>query len=189
MTDEYIPFEKALEELQMSEDELKRLVSEAEIQAIRSGGEIRLRRADVEALRSRDDVAEELVFADEDLDADETGMVTAVLEEDSLLEEEETLDLGGDELDIDEEPVAVTSQRSSRTTRRTAAASAAPVRSRGRAASLREDQKEEGHEAGIDRFVMILTTLVLLFAVLVAIDITKGTSSQLTSWLASLGGK
>jgi hypothetical protein len=180
VTDEYIPFEEALQELQMSEDELKRLVSEAEIQAVRNEGQISLRRADIDALRDRQDVAEELVFAEDDLedDSDETGMVTAVLEEDSLLEEEETLDLD-DDLEVDEEPSAPTRSRAT-------AGGAAPVRSRGRAAALRADDEDEGHEKGFDKFVLILTTVLLIFAWLVASDITKGTTSDLTRWLAGM---
>ncbi|PIE21991.1 MAG: hypothetical protein CSA62_14695 [Planctomycetota bacterium] len=173
MTDEYIPFEKALEELQMSEDELKRLVSDAEIQAVRNDGEIRLRRADIEALRDRGEVVEDLVFADDGLETDETGMVTAVLEEDSLLEEEDTLDLDSDDLVIEERSPLRSSAEAS-------------VRSRGRAASIRDDNKEEGHESGLDIALMVATTVVLIFAYFVAMDISQASATPLTDWLANM---
>ena len=51
MAEEYVPFEEALKSLKMSEEELKRLVSQDEIQAVRDAtGSIRLRKEDVEKL-------------------------------------------------------------------------------------------------------------------------------------------
>ena len=177
MADDYIPFEKALEELQMSEEELKRLVSEAEIQAIREGdGKIRLRVEDVNSIRDREAMAEELVFADDDLD-DDTGMVTAVLEEDSLLEEEDTLDLDADDLEVDD-MIPTPSARPGSTN--------GGIRSRGRAANLRSDDKAEGEEGNLDRALIVVSTLILVYAFFVAHSIVKGESTQLTEWLANM---
>ncbi len=180
MADDYIPFEKALRELQMSEDELKKLVSQAEIQAIREGdGNIRLRAEDVQAYRERDSMAEELVFADDDLETEAEGMVTALLEEDSLLEEEETLDLDADDFEdeIDAAPGAGAPERNG---------NGNGIRSRGRAAALRTDDKPEGEESGLDKALVIFSTLMLVYASFVAHSIVKGQSTGMTEWLANI---
>ena len=55
MSDEFYNFERALDELKLKEEELKRLVSEGEIRAFREGDTMRLRRADVEVAGRGDD--------------------------------------------------------------------------------------------------------------------------------------
>jgi len=181
VSEDYIPFEKALRDLKMSEDELKRLVSADEIQAMRSpDGTIRLRREDVEALASKDDaeeLAEELVFAD-DLDSEDTGMVTAVLEDDSLLEEEETLDLAPEELEVEIEEDDVIPASPSRRT------SATPVRSRGRAAAIRQTGTPDDEEKPLDKVIMVVGAIILTYALFFAYSITQGKNTGMTRWLA-----
>jgi excisionase family DNA binding protein len=72
--EDYLSFEQALDALRLKEEELKRLVSEGEIRAFRQGDTMRLRRADVDNLRSElsggevvdlGENAPELVFEDE----------------------------------------------------------------------------------------------------------------------------
>lgn len=48
---EYYSFEKVLKELQIEEEELKRLVSEGEIRAFREGDTIKFKRSDIEGLK------------------------------------------------------------------------------------------------------------------------------------------
>lgn len=86
--EDYLSFEQALDALKLKEEELKRLVSEGEIRAFRQGDTMRLRRADVDNLRSElsggevvdlGENAPELVFEDEgDLQA---GMATEEITE------------------------------------------------------------------------------------------------------------
>jgi excisionase family DNA binding protein len=80
---EFYSFDEALKQLRLKEEELKRLVSEGEIRAFREGGTMKLRRTDVESLRTElsggevvdlGDVKEELVFED-DVQG-EAGMAT-----------------------------------------------------------------------------------------------------------------
>ncbi|MAE78061.1 MAG: hypothetical protein CMJ85_14455 [Planctomycetes bacterium] len=176
VAEEYVPFEEALKSLQMSESQLKHLVSQDEIQAIRDpGGSVRLRKEDVESLRQTGEIAEDLVFADDDGD-DDAGMVTAVLEEDSLLEEEDTLDLAADELEI------VDAQSPAAAPRR---GSLAPVRSRGRAASMRGDE-EEPHEGTLDRIAVVGSAALLVYALFFVYSITQGQKTGLTAWLADM---
>ena len=102
--EQFYSFEEALRELRLKEEELKRLVSEGEIRAFREGDTMRLRKADVENLKSElsggevvdlGDVKEELVFEDDaamqeeetetaedaELESESTGLAPAIVEE------------------------------------------------------------------------------------------------------------
>jgi hypothetical protein len=87
VADEFISFDKVLRELQMQEEELKRLVSEGEIRAFRDQDKMKFKKEDVERFRkvhtsSKDEtmgaaeVPEELVFDEDDANQD-VGMATA----------------------------------------------------------------------------------------------------------------
>ncbi|MDP6519051.1 MAG: hypothetical protein QF411_04045, partial [Planctomycetota bacterium] len=105
---EFFSFEEALDKLRLKDEELKRLVSEGEIRAFREGDTMKLRRSDVDSLRSDlsgevvsvADAGEEVVFEDAvDLD-DEAGMATQeITDVDTLIEDVE--DVG--EIDLAEE--------------------------------------------------------------------------------------
>lgn len=97
MSDEFFSFDEALNELRLKEEELKRLVSEGEIRAFRKGETMKLRRSDVESLRSElqggevvdlgEDLVEELVFEEEPA-AEPVGMATeAISDLDTILED------------------------------------------------------------------------------------------------------
>jgi hypothetical protein len=87
--EDFISFEKALRDLKLRSEELRKLVSEGEIRAFRDGPDsMKFRREDVEALTSKGKGEEELAFADS-LE-DDTGMVTEQLSaDDTLLAETE----------------------------------------------------------------------------------------------------
>lgn len=77
-------FQEALNELHLEEDELKRLVSEGEIRAFRDGDNMRLRKEDIESLRS--ELGGEIVFEEDDF-AD-AGMATEeITEADTLIDD------------------------------------------------------------------------------------------------------
>ncbi len=87
--DDFVSFEKALRDLKLQSEELKRLVSEGEIRAFRDGQSMKFRKEDVEALVSPSG-------GDLELDGleDDTGMVTEELsEEDTLLVEDDLEDV------------------------------------------------------------------------------------------------
>lgn len=87
-SEDFLSFEKALRELKMRSEELKKLVSEGEIRAFRDGDSMKFRSEDVQALRSKASGDAELSFADS-LE-DDTGMVTEQLsDEDTLLADDE----------------------------------------------------------------------------------------------------
>jgi hypothetical protein len=95
--DDFLSFEKALRELKMRSEELKKLVSEGEIRAFRDGDSMKFRAEDVQALRSKASGDAELSFADS-LE-DDTGMVT------EQLSDEDTL-LADTEEEVEERPAA-----------------------------------------------------------------------------------
>ena len=104
-------FQEALNELHLEEEELKRLVSEGEIRAFREGEDMRLRKEDVQSLRS--ELGGDIAFEDEDF-AD-AGMATEEISAaDTLIEDiEEIEEIEGveeleeiEELEEDDIPVA-----------------------------------------------------------------------------------
>lgn len=174
---DFYSFNEALNQLNLKEEELKRLVSEGEIRAFREGDTMKLRRADVENLRKElvggevvdlGGAGEDLVFED-DLDLEETGMATEEISEmDTLLEEDDVEDVGAvdEEMELEEEDEVV---------------AAAPVRARAGAAAAADEEVGEGM---FMRAVAILTALVLILAVPVVTGLSKGYASTMASSIA-----
>jgi hypothetical protein len=88
--DDFLSFEKALRELKMRSEELKKLVSEGEIRAFRDGDSMKFRAEDIQALTAKSEGDAELSFADS-LE-DDTGMVTEqISDEDTLLADDDVV--------------------------------------------------------------------------------------------------
>lgn len=178
---EFFSFEEALNQLNLKEEELKRLVSEGEIRAFREGDTMKLRRADVENLKKElmpgevvdmGGAGEDLVFED-DLEVEETGMATEQIAEMDTLLEEGVEDVG--EVALEEEPVEE---------EEAAPVAATPVR-RGSAAA-----EEAPSEGMLMRALAIVTGLVLLLALPAVIGLSKGAPSSMARSLAEMvGGK
>jgi excisionase family DNA binding protein len=176
---EFFSFEEALRELRLKEEELRRLVSEGEIRAFREGDTMKLRRSDVETLRTElsggevVDLAgagEELVFEDDtDLDA---GMATEEISEVDTLLEEDVEEVA--ELDLDEVAEEALEDED--------AEAAVSVR---RVATVEAD---EPSEPMFVRFVAILTTVVLLLAIPVCLAAATGNGMNLARGVAGLFG-
>ena len=173
MPEDFFSFDEALNQLNLKEEELKRLVSEGEIRAFREGDTMKLRRADVENLRKElmggevvdlGGAAEELVFED-DLELEETGMATEEISDMDTLLEEEVEDVG--EVALDEDAEIAEEE------------DAEPVvaAARGPAAA------EEASEGMFMRTVAILTALVLLLALPVVTGISTGFPSEIATTL------
>jgi hypothetical protein len=151
MHEDFVSFEKALRELQMRSEELKKLVSEGEIRAFRDGESMKFKREDIEGLSSGEG-EEELVFAD--VLEDDTGMATEELsEEDTLLAD----------VDLEEEEEAAPRARRTR----------AAVPARTARARIAEDETSEG-EPGWVTAAVIVGTLLLIWGLLVTMDIAAG---------------
>lgn len=174
MSQEFFSFDEALDELRLKEEELKRLVSEGEIRAFRKGDTMKLRRSDVEALRTElstggevvdlGDSTEELVFED-DAD-DDTGMATQEIADVDTIIEEDIEDVAELEIEDDEAP-------------------AAPVRRASAVAAARAEEESEG--MGL-RFAMILSALVMIVSLPVAIAVSSGTADDLAKSVAGIFG-
>jgi excisionase family DNA binding protein len=180
---DFFSFDEALNQLNLKEEELKRLVSEGEIRAFREGDTMKLRRADVENLKKElmggevVDLAgagEDLVFEDE-LQAEETGMATEEISNMDTLLEEEVEDVG--EVALEDEPVAEAALEEAE---EEAEAGLAPVR-RGSAAVA-----EEVGEGMLFRALAILTSVVLVLTIPVVLSLSSGKPSAIAAGFAGL---
>lgn len=175
---EFFSFEEALNQLNLKEEELKRLVSEGEIRAFREGDTMKLRRADVENLKKElmpgevvdmGGAGEDLVFED-DLEVEETGMATEQIAEMDTLLEEGVEDVG--EVALEEEPLEELEEEE--------VVAATPVR---RASAAAQEPPGEGM---LMRALAILTTIVLILALPVVIGMSRGTPSSMARSLAEM---
>ena len=181
--EQFYSFEEALRELRLKEEELKRLVSEGEIRAFREGDTMRLRKADVENLKSElsggevvdlGDVKEELVFEDEGGLQEEAGMATeAIANVETILDEEPPAAVT-EELQIEEQETETAEDE---------AQAEAEAESTGLAPAIVDEGPTEG--AGI-KFALILTTLLLLLAIPLCLSTTRGAFSTAAQTIAGL---
>lgn len=177
MPDEFFSFDEALDELRLQEDELKRLVSEGDIRAFRKGDTMKLRRSDVDALRREltggdvvdlNEPAEELVFEDDAVGDEDSGMATQEISDlDTLIDDdvEEVSDL---ELDDEDAPVAASKVR------------------RPRPVAVQEEDEVEG--MGI-RAAMIATALVFILGLPVALAVSSGKADGIAKSVAEVFGE
>jgi hypothetical protein len=172
VADEFISFDKVLRDLQMQEEELKRLVSEGEIRAFRDQDKMKFKKEDVERFRrardvsqdetlAKEEVPEELVF-DEDDANQEVGMATAAIADDSFLEEE----------------VTTTTTKATVTTgpAKTPGRSSRPAPTRKRVTV--EDETET--EGAMWKVAIVAATLFLFIGTLIAFDAARAMPSGLT---------
>lgn len=194
--EEFISLEKALKELRLKEDELKRLVSEGEIRAFRDADKMKFKLEDIEKLKqdtgktiqfqdeSSDTLTDDLLFDEEvedlDLDDGEIGMATAPI--------------SSDETFIEDDAPAAKSAKTRAARTQTEAVKAASGRNKtttirrttGRSTAIRvaaESAKSEIHPAMMG--VLVLTGLVMLFAAMVWWDIARGEMSGATEGVAT----
>ena len=209
MADEFISLDKALKELRLKEDELKRLVSEGEIRAFRDADKMKFRLQDVEKLKqdtgrtiqfqddSSDTLTDDLLFDEEveDLDLDdEIGMATAPI--------------SSDETFIDDQPAAAAPSKRAKvgakgkgggrsTSKKNSRVDAGPAERKStstttirrttnrssRIMAQAEASKSEIHPVLVG--VLVLTTLIMGFACLFWWDIANDNMSSATEGFAS----
>ena len=162
---DFFSFDEALNQLNLKEEELKRLVSEGEIRAFREGDTMKLRRADVENLKKElmggevvdlGGAGEDVVFED-DLELEEAGMATEEIFDMDTLLEEEVEDVG--EVALDEEAAEEEAEEEELEDE--------PV-----ARAVVDEGVTEGM---LFRSLAILTSLILVLAIPVVVGTTKGT--------------
>jgi len=172
VAEEFYSFERALRELEMREEELKRLVSAGEIRAFRDGELMKLRREDVERLRAGRSGGGEIVDLGEEIPVaseEDPGMATAQISEaDTILEEEPPI-AEAIELPAEEEAAPVPA--------------VAPVRSRPRAVA---PAVEEGAEGTVLRLCLVATTVLLAIAGFVAHGASNVDASGLAGEVAKI---
>lgn len=181
--EQFYSFEEALRELRLKEEELKRLVSEGEIRAFREGDTMRLRKADVENLKSElsggevvdlGEVKEELVFEDDAAMQDEAGMATeAIANVETILDEDDAPVAVTEEIQIEEETEVDAEEESE------------VGESTGLASAIVDEGPTEG--AGI-KLALILTTLLLLLAVPLCLSTSRGDFSTAAQTIAGIFG-
>jgi len=173
--EQFYSFEEALKELRLKEEELKRLVSEGEIRAFREGDTMRLRRTDVETLRSEltggevvdlGDVKEDLVFEDDVQLAEDAGLAT---QEIGMATEE----IGGVETVLDEPEVEEEADEEEPERRAAPVVARAPV----------EPELYEG--AGL-RLALVATSIVLILGLPLALAVSTGKMNAVASALSGL---
>ncbi len=177
--EQFFSFEEALKELRLKEEELKRLVSEGEIRAFREGDTMRLRRTDVETLRSEltggevvdlGDVKEDLVFEDDVELTEDAGLATQEIG--MATEEMEGVETVLEEIEVEEEIVDEPAERRS-----------APAVAR--VTVVEEPEQYEG--VGL-RVLVVVTSIVLLLGLPAAVAISTGKLNAVASALAGMFG-
>lgn len=112
---EYFSFEKVLKELQLDEEELKRMVSEGQIRAFRDDDKMKFRGDDIESMKKGRQTDPTIILPgsgveadDDDLGLDDFGDAEVDLDEEIALVEDDTsetlLDLDEVSLEEDDEP-------------------------------------------------------------------------------------
>lgn len=101
---DYFSFERVLEELQLEEDELKRLVSEGEIRAFRDEDRMKFKRSDIESLR-RGRQTEPTIILPASEPADESESEVLLVDDDTSetlidVDDLDELDSGNDSVDL-----------------------------------------------------------------------------------------
>jgi len=204
---EFYSFDEALKQLRLKEEELKRLVSEGEIRAFREGGTMKLRRTDVETLRTElsggevvdlGDVKEELVFED-DVQG-EAGMATQEISDVETILDEPVEDVAVSEapsaegVTLEEESLVLEETLPEEVAEEVEAEEAvAAGRTRGSRTAPRKVARtaevEGPSEPGLVRVALLLTALICLLALPIVLS-SGHVPSDVASGIASIfGGK
>jgi excisionase family DNA binding protein len=177
--DQFYSFEEALKELRLKEEELKRLVSEGEIRAFREGDTMKLRRADVENLRSElsgGEVVDELVFEDDADLAGETGMATEEIADVETIIDDDVEDVG----EIEIEPVEEVALETEAEVDADADEEEAAVERR------RVEVVAGPTENALVRIALVLTSLILVLALPLCLSAGTGVASGVAEAIASM---
>ena len=164
MSEQFYSFERALRELKLKSEELKRLVSEDQIRAIRDKGSMKFRKEDVDRLASARGGEDELELS-EPAEGDAGMQTTQLSEDDTLLTEE------AEEIE-EEAPKAAAKGKASAKPAARPARQAAPV------------VVEQGKESKVILAAAVLCSFVLFYGLLVAQSIATDSVTSLTAWLA-----
>jgi hypothetical protein len=202
--EDYVSLEKALKELKLKEEELKRLVSEGEIRAFRDADKMKFRREDIEKLKqdtgktiqmteeSSDTLTDDLLFDEgEDIDlGSDVGMATAPISSDETFVEapkakSKTTAVPPAKGKTQAQPVkpAKTTDSGVRSKAPAATGRTTSIRTTTGASTVVKRPAHELHPGLVA--ASIATCLVMLFACFVWWDIASGTMSGVTEGIAT----
>lgn len=207
MSEDFWTFEKVMRELQMEEDELKRLVSAGELRAFRDADQMKFKKEDIDGFKggssdsepdvielldsddstdvgtadsTGEDLTQELVFDDGDFAGDDegdVGMATAPISDDELFSDDS----------VDEVPDAEESEDLFGDTGDDAfiedgavGTGRTPVR------KSRGGEVEEAVEGPAFLGMMVVSAIVLILGVLVIIDIATSDPSPMVEWMVGM---
>jgi hypothetical protein len=177
-------FEEALNRLDLAEEDLKRLISAGDIRAFREGSNMRLDVADVDKVAeqlgigspvSEADASEVVEIEELNLDDADDGMVTTQLSAEDTL-----LDLVDKEVAVEE--VAVEEVASST---RSASGKRGGTSKRGSKTTVLP-AVEMSDEGGGMRAALVLTAIVLMFAIPFAMGMVSGRPSGITQGIVDM---
>jgi hypothetical protein len=193
--EDFLSFDNALRELQLNEEQLKRLVSEGEIRAIRGEhNTMRFRREEIDRLKadtgktiqyteeSSDTLTDDLLFDEaDDLEVEDEGMATAqISSEDTFV---------GDDGDAGEPaPLAPRTETSPGASR---GSTGSIRRTTGRSTRMRAatvSRTTSGIGMGVVA-MLIVTSLICLYVLPVVWDLANDTLSKPVSGIASFCGE
>jgi excisionase family DNA binding protein len=196
---EFYSFDEALKQLRLKEEELKRLVSEGEIRAFREGGTMKLRRTDVESLRTElsggevvdmGEVKEELVFEDDV--QEEAGMATQEISDVETILDEPVVEVSevAPEISIEEIAPEVEGEVEGGVEGEAESeeAEAAPARA-SRSSPRAAPEVELPAEPMLIRVAVLLTVLLLLLALPLCLSASTGVPSGVAGAIAGLFAK
>ena len=205
MAEDHLSFERVMRELQIAEEELKKIVSAGELRAFRDADQMKFKKEDVEKYltskgdsdadvidlldsdqldspaseSSGDDLTEELVFDDVDL-SDDVGMKTEPLSGDDLFDEEgfeEAEPAADDELLIGDDSEDLIGEDEDADLLRT------PVK-KSRVGAAAEDEDEVEGPAFLG--AMVFSAIVMVLGILVVMDIATSEPSPMVQWLVNI---
>lgn len=189
MAEEFYSFEKALRELHKTEEELKKLVSEGEIRAFRDDNSMKFKKEDIERFRKSGndlptheaptgELHEELFGEDSASGSDDVGMVTQQISDSSFLEE------------ATDTPPPTMPGRGSKSGRKPApragSGSNVGTASGSKSAARRRQEMAANDEGAGMRFVLVLASVVLLYAAFVALSARKGEVDGMTEGVSNM---
>jgi excisionase family DNA binding protein len=194
---EFYSFDEALKQLRLKEEELKRLVSEGEIRAFREGGTMKLRRTDVESLRTElsggemvdmGEVKEELVFEDDV--QEEAGMATQEISDVETILDEPVVEVSevAPEISIEEVPAEGEVELEAEGEVESEEAEASPARA-SRSAPRAAPEVEVPAEPMLVRIAVLLTVLLLLLALPLCLSASSGVPSGVAGAISGLFAK
>ncbi len=209
MNEDYLSFDKVLKELQIQEDELKKLVSAGEIKAFRDADQMKFKREEIDKLKedksSSPDVIELLDAEDEgeaesaptmdsdssagelteelsfDDEEEEVGMTTAQISEDEFLSEE--LVVEDDEGGMDLGTIDL-DEEGTLGDRESGARGGRRIVGRSKVAAMADEEEEVEPQWALG--LLIVSAIVLVLGVLVMMDVASSTPSPVVQWLVGI---